>query len=177
MDLVPLDALPRTGWVLRGVASPESIAGHILGTAHLAIALGPQSDPPLDMGRVLGMALLHDAPEARTGDLPQPASRDLPPGAKQAMEDSIAEQLLADLGPSALELWHEYRGNRTRESRFVRLCDKLQLGVRLVGYVETGAGKPLGEFVDGLLALDATEFPAAEELRLEILDSVSHLRP
>ena len=63
LALGPLDALHRTGWVLRGVPRPESVAGHILGVAHMALALAPRVQPPLDLGRVLAMAVLHDAPE------------------------------------------------------------------------------------------------------------------
>ena len=61
LDLGALDALPRTGWLLRGVQPAESVAGHLLGVAHMALALAPRVDLPLDLGRVLAMAVLHDA--------------------------------------------------------------------------------------------------------------------
>lgn len=166
LRLLPLDSLPRTGWVVAGVPDPESIAGHVLGTAHLALALAPRVEPPLDRARVLEMVLVHDLPEAASGDLPRPASAALPPGAKHAMEDRLAEELVAPLGSA--EAWAELRAGETREARFARLCDELQLGVRLVGYRRAGRAG-LGEFAEGLLALDCAEFPPAEELRREIL--------
>jgi len=171
LELLPLDRLPRTGWVLRGISAPESVAGHILGTAHLALTLAPRVTPPLDLGPTLAMALVHDVPEARSGDLPRPASDELPEGAKTAMEDLIAGSLLGALGQPLLANWQEYRAGESREARFVRICDRLQLGVRLVGYLRAGA-RGLGEFEPGLAQLDCSEFPPAAELQGEILRAV-----
>lgn len=169
LRLLPLDALPRTGWALAGVPRPESIAGHILGTAHLALALGPQIDPPINLERLLALTLVHDLPEAASGDLPHPAGQALPEGAKEAMEDRLAAQLAGPLGLE--ELWAEYRLQGSREARLARLCDKLQLGVRLVGYMRAGQ-QGLGEFRPGLESLDCSEFPPADELLREILGAL-----
>ncbi len=169
LRLLSLDGLPRTGWALAGVPRPESIAGHVLGTAHLALALGPRIDPPIDLGRLLALVLVHDIPEAASGDLPLPASRALPPGAKEAMEDSLASALAAPLGLG--DLWGEYQLGESREARLAHLCDKLQLGVRLVGYLRAGQ-LGLDEFRQGLETLDCSEFPPANELLQEILQSL-----
>jgi putative hydrolases of HD superfamily len=168
LELLPLDDLPRTGWVLAGVPRPESIAGHSLGVAQVALALAPACDPPLALDRVLAMAVVHDAPEARTGDLPRPVARHLPGDAKRAMESSIADELLVGLSGVALEAWHEYQDSQTRESRFVHLCDKLQLGVRLVGYLRAGQ-RGLESFSTGLRELDCSEFATCEALHQELL--------
>ena len=145
LALLALDRLPRTGWIQRGVPEPESIAGHVLGTAHLALALAPRVEPALDQGRVLVMVLVHDAPEALTGDLPKAASELLPPGAKQAMESGAAERLFLPHAPDSVAAFREYQAQETREARFARLCDRLQLGVRLVGYRRSGQ-RGLDEF-------------------------------
>lgn len=168
LQLVPLDRLPRTGWVLRGVQAPESIAGHVLGACHLALALGPRVEPGLAMDRVLAQILVHDAPEARSGDLPRPAARHLPAGAKAAMEEALAGELLAGLAPAALPAWREFQAGETREARFAKLCDKLQLGVQLVAYRRQGVGG-LEEFHAGLAALDAAEFPPVAAFQTEVL--------
>ena len=170
LRLLPLDDLPRTGWILGGVSQPESVAGHILGTSHLALALSPQVEPPLELGRVLAMALVHDAPEAGSGDLPRPAAIHLPEGAKKQMEDALAGEVLAPLSGPATEAWAEYSAQETREARFVALCDSLQMGVRWVGYQRAG-WRGLGNFEAHFSALDCREFPAAEALRQEILGS------
>ena len=172
LRLLPLDDLPRTGWILGGVSQPESVAGHILGTAHLALALAPQIKPPLELGRVLAMALVHDAPEALSGDLPRPAAAHLPEGAKDQMEEALAGEILSPLSGPATEAWAEYTAQETREARLVALCDSLQLGVRLVGYQRAGWGG-LTDFEAQFSALDCGEFPPAEALRQGILGSGS----
>ncbi len=138
LALLTLDDLPRTGWILRGVERPESVAGHVLGVAHAALALAPRVVPPLDLGLVLAMALVHDAPEARTGDLPRPAATHLPPGAKANLEARIAQEVVHPLSGPAAEAFAEYQAGASREARFVRACDRIQLGVRLLGYERAG---------------------------------------
>ncbi len=171
LGLLPLDRLPRTGWVQGGVSDPESIAGHLLGTAHIALALGPRIEPSLDLERVLAMALVHDLPEAASGDLPRPAAAHLPPGAKARMEDELARELVEPLSDAAARAWREYSKRETREARFVALCDTLQLGVRLVGYERARRGG-LGSFHAVLAELDCDGFPPAEALRLEIMGAL-----
>ncbi len=164
LALGPLDALPRTGWVLRGVPAPESVAGHMLGVAHVALALAPRVEPPLDLGRVLAMAVLHDGPEAISGDLPQPASRHLPAGAKAAMETSIAEEIIAPLSEAAKAAYGEYQSGKTPEARFVKACDTLQMGVRLVAY-EAQGHQGLAEFWRSVAGADMEEFPPCRRLQ------------
>ena len=171
VELGALDQLPRTGWIQRGVPNPESVAGHILGTAYVALHLAARVQPSLDLGRVLALALVHDAPEALSGDLPRAASQLLPAGAKRTMELRAAERLLAPLDGRAAEDVADYAEGRTREARFVRLCDKLQLGIRLLGYLRAGQ-RGLDDLRGGLEALDCSEFGAAEELRRELVDAL-----
>ena len=132
------------------------------------LALAPRVEPALDLGRALSLALLHDAPEALTGDLPRSASRLLPEGAKAAMEEGAAQELLPALSPTALGLWREYSAGSSREARFVRTCDRLQLGLCLVAYVRAGR-RGLEEFRATVAGLDTSEFPAASDLKAEIL--------
>jgi len=171
LGLLPLDSLPRTGWVLRGVEGPESIAGHALGVAHVALAMAGRvtrdEGGPLALGRVLAMALVHDAPEALSGDLPRPATRHLPDGAKAAMERALAEEVVAPLSADAARAHAEYEAQATPEARFVKGCDRIQLGVRLLGYERAGR-RGLDEFW-GTLAGEFGEFACLEALRAAIL--------
>ena len=123
------------------------------------------------MERVLAMALVHDAPEALTGDLPRTAAVHLPPGAKHAMEGEIARDLVEPLSTAAARAWSEYQSRETRESCLVALCDRLQLGVRLVGYQREGRSG-LDEFRRGLEELDCTGFAPAQALLDEILEAL-----
>lgn len=168
LALQPLEWLPRTGWVMHGIAAPETIAGHVLGSCHAILALGPRVDPPLDVYRALVLALVHDAPEALIGDWPRTAARLLPEGTKARVEEIAAREVLGRLSADAEERFAEFRAQKTREARFARLCERLQLGVRLIGYLRLGIGG-LEEFVETIRALDCSEFPPAEALRGEIL--------
>lgn len=164
LALGPLDALPRTGWVLRGVSQPESVAGHILGVAHVALALAPRVEPALDLGRVLSMAILHDAPEAVSGDLPKPATRHLPKGAKATMEAEIAREVVAPLSEAAWNAYREYEAGKTPEARFVKACDTLQMGIRLVAY-ESRGHRGLAEFWGSVADTNMEEFDACRRLQ------------
>ena len=98
LELQALDRLPRTGYALRGVDDPESIAEHGFHLCVLVWALAADM-PGLDLGHALELALVHDLPEIRIGDLPRTAGRYLPAGAKateaQLEEIRIAVRALA----------------------------------------------------------------------------------
>ena len=63
-SLLALDRLPRTGWLLAGIEDPETIAGHIVSTAHVVLALAPEVSPALDVDRAIALAVVHDSAEA-----------------------------------------------------------------------------------------------------------------
>jgi len=172
LALLPLGRLPRTGWIQHGVPDPETIAAHSQGVAHVVLGLGPRVEPALDVDRALALALVHDAPEALTGDLPRPGAALLPPGAKRAAENAAAEVLLLPLSAHALERYREYTAGETREARFVRLCDRLQLGVQLLAYRRSGQ-RGLGDFDAVVEGLDCGEFEPAARLREELLQRLA----
>lgn len=167
LTLQALQDLPRTGWIQHGVAEPERIAGHILGAQYLALSLQESASQKLDLGHVLELLLVHDAPEAVLGDWPRGAARLLPAGAKAHAESGAADQVLGPLSARARECFREYAAGQTPEARFARLCDRLQLAVRLYAYRVRGQGG-LEDFEKGLADLDASAFPAAQELLEEI---------
>jgi putative hydrolase of HD superfamily len=168
LPLLALDRLPRTGWLMAGVGAPESVAAHSLGTALVALALAPRVRPELDVERAIALAVVHDVPEALLTDLPKCAAELLPAGAKAVAEERAAKQLLGPLGPEALALFDELAAGTTREARFVRLCDRLHLGLRWLGYRREGA-RGLEGFRAGLVALECGEFAPCAELKAELL--------
>ena len=173
LQLNALSRLPRTGWLLAGVPDPESIAAHSLGTAQLAMVLGPKVDPPLSVERAISLAVVHDAAEALVTDLPRVSARLFPDGAKAAAEEKAAGELFSE-APEALGLWTEYQEQQTREARFARICDKLHLGVQLLAYVRSGA-RGLDEFRVGLEGLDLEDFAPCHALRDELFAALDRL--
>ena len=172
LRLTALDRLPRSGWVQAGVPRPETIAGHVVGTAYLVLALGPEVRPELDLDRAVALAVVHDAGEAVLTDLPRTASRLFPPGAKAGAEAQAAEELLGALSPTAAERVAEALGDGTREARFVRLCDRLQMGVQLLAYHRIGL-RGLDEFRVSIEGMDCSEFEACARLREALLERLS----
>ncbi len=173
ISLLALDRLPRTGWALAGVEDPETIAGHVLSTAHLVLALAPQVEPPLDVDRAIALTVIHDSPEAWTGDLPKHASEQLPNGAKRELEARAADSLLSGLSQLARARHEEYAQAESRESRFVRLCDKLQLGVQLLVYRRAGRGG-LEDFMETLKTLDSSAFAPVALFHSELLSALEN---
>ena len=167
LQLNALARLPRSGWLQGGLAKVESVADHSQGTAQMALILGPRVTPALDVERAISLAVVHDAAEALVTDLPHPASRLLPDGAKHTAERGAAQELFGD-DPSALALWEDVHANGSREARFVRACDKLHLGLQLLVYLRAGA-RGLEGFEDGLVELDLKEFAPCEALRNELV--------
>jgi len=168
VQLTALDRLPRTGWLLRAVPDPESIAGHTRSTAYVALACMSKIEPALDGERVLSLALLHDAAEASSGDIPRQAGRNLPPGAKRAMEARLCESLFDGLPEAFTNAPAEMREQSSREARFVHACDEVQLGVQGLVYHRRGQ-RGLDAFRAAIAELDCSEFPPLEALREEIL--------
>lgn len=137
IEYATLKDVERTGWVLRGVDSPESVADHSWGTAQLCLMFAPHvaADPgfaTLDPYRTVSMALVHDLAEVRVGDIPQRMD-DADRAARAAEKAALEHQAMIGLttmddpdgssGASLMmirDLWSEYEAARTPAARFVR---------------------------------------------------------
>ncbi len=175
--LSKLKGEPRTGWLDRGIPPPqvESVADHSLGVALLAWACAVERQAQgatLDPARVALLALLHDLPEAETGDFPpyDPTDLSTQTGAeerrafldrrhirdeetaslKRAHEDAAMRQLLNVLPPtvqSALEsLWDELRHGTSAESQFVKQIDRLETFLQSRAYLDQMPTAPMDSF-------------------------------
>jgi putative hydrolase of HD superfamily len=151
VELMRLKALPRTGWLLRGVRAVESIADHTFGVAWIAMLLADRAVARglrVNVEKVLRLALLHDLSEARTGDLPSTIKpyfpgTTLPQADQQAARDIL--EPLGEIGANYLTLWHEYEQRSSLEARLVKAADKLDLLLQAREY-EKGGANNLREF-------------------------------
>ncbi len=138
-----LKALPRRGWVLRGVAAPESVAAHAWGVATLALLLCP---PEVNRERAMAMALLHDLAEVVVGDV-TPVDP-MTPGEKHVAEWAALQHLLAPLpqAQALAELWQDFEAGQSAEARWVRSLDKVDMALQALRYARE-AGLDAGEFL------------------------------
>jgi len=139
LEVAQLKALPRAGWVRQGVPAPESVAAHSFGVAWLAALLCP---PELDRLRVLEIALMHDVPEVRAGDITPHDGVDR--AEKRRREAAAAAGLLGAL-PCALAAWADYDAGQSPEARFVHELDKLDMGLQALLYAQEHPGLDLAE--------------------------------
>lgn len=167
-ELQILDRVPRSGYVLRGVADGESVAEHSWHVLFLVWALGLRV-PDLDLTRALELALVHDLAELRVGDLPSTAKRYFEPGAKAEAERAAMEEILAPLPERTRDLFAEYQEGKTREARLVKACDKLQLLVKVDVYETWGAGG-LAEFWNNPENFPDEEFEPVRRVLEELLE-------
>jgi len=138
----------RTGWVQRGVPNAENVAAHSFGVVFVALVLAQTIEEPLDLGRLLAMAALHDLPEALTTDIPTPAWRYLPPGIKTEVERGAMQEILAEatFSPAFMSLWEELHASETAEAHLVHDADKLEMYLQATVYEKQTGNQQLREF-------------------------------
>jgi putative hydrolase of HD superfamily len=162
LEVQALDRIPRSGYVLRGVADPESVTEHTWHVLLLVWMLGPRIEG-IDVHRAMEIALVHDLAELRIGDLPRTSSHYFPAGAKKEAEAAAMADVLAPVAARALPLFEEYQQGTTPEARLVKACDKLQLMLKVTVYERWGTGA-LAEFWDNPDNFPDGGFPAVREL-------------
>jgi putative hydrolase of HD superfamily len=154
-----LKRLPRTGWLLNGVQPCESVADHTTGVALLTLALAGALnadwqavglDRPLDAGRAVMLAVLHDLAESIVTDLPKRSAQLLGAEIKRRAEAEALESILAGLPESSdyTTLWAEYIANASPEARLVHDADALEMVHQALQYERAGH-RTLDEFWRG----------------------------
>jgi len=150
----PLEALARayalknetrTGWQLREVEDPESVAAHTWGVATLVVRFCPAD---LDRERALALAAVHDVAEAETGDVATRAETGAQAvdGAEKARRERAAmEGPLAGLGEEVRNLQDEYEARESPEARFVKDMDLLDTCLQALVYEREGRYDPDAE--------------------------------
>lgn len=128
-----LKRTPRTGWQFLGSGS-ESVAEHIFRTALIAYALADRT-PGVDRDKTLKLALFHDLPEARTGDLNYMNQKYV-----KADEESAARDMTRGLpfGNEMEGLLAEFREQSSVEARIARDADNLEMLLQLKEHHDIG---------------------------------------
>ncbi|WP_336136149.1 HD domain-containing protein [Natronomonas amylolytica] len=156
----------RTGWQLRGIERPESVAAHSWGVSLLVVRFCPSD---LDRERALELAAVHDVAEAEVGDIATRAETDaqtVDEAEKECRERAAMDGPLAGLGEDIREVWEEYEARESPEARFVKDMDLLDTCLQALVYEREGRYDPDAdnEHFEEYDALD--EFFATSEPRI-----------
>lgn len=125
-EAMMLKRTPRTGYQFLGHGR-ESVAEHSFGVTILAFTL-VRMHGGADLGKTMELALFHDLPEARTGDLNYMNKRYASMNEQKAMDDA-AEGL--SFGPELKELWAEWSACTTIEAKLAADADQLDMILEL----------------------------------------------
>jgi putative hydrolase of HD superfamily len=167
-DCLALKDERRTGWQLRGVDDPESVAAHSWGVALLCLAFADDAGVDVDADRALGLAVVHDLAEAWTGDFPtrvDAADEPISPEEKARRERAVMADVGAQL-PEVEALWEAYEKRDDGDdetARFVKDMDLIDMCLQALVYERDGRYDE-GTFESDYDALD--EFFATAEPRL-----------
>lgn len=135
-----LESLPRTGWIVSGIPSPESIAAHVYMVSVTALWIADQIDEPVNKERVMRIALLHDAGEAMLTDLPWPVKRFVDPDVLHDAEERATRIIFEHSPDSWPEAVSEYNAADSLEARIVKAADRIQMLAKALQYASQGHG-------------------------------------
>jgi putative hydrolase of HD superfamily len=128
-----LKRTPRSGWQFLGAGS-ESVADHVFRAAMIAFVLA-RMEEGVDADHALQLALVHDLPEARTGDLNYVNQKYVTPDEARAADDLSAGLPFAD---ELRGLLAEYRAEATPESIVAHDADQLEMLLELKEHIDKG---------------------------------------
>jgi len=128
-----LKKTPRTGYQFLG-SGAESVADHSFRTTVIGYVLATL-EPEADRNRVLLMCLLHDLPEARTGDHNYVNKRYVTVDESKAIKDQVRELAF---GNEIIALISEFNAGDTLEARLSKDADQLDLILELKQALDTG---------------------------------------
>jgi putative hydrolase of HD superfamily len=150
IEIGKLKRLKRTGWILRGVKNPETVAQHTFQMTIISWFLGETKG--LDTNKTVKIALIHDLCEVYAGDQTpyDPILGSDKKNAKKIMEKpprvpyakrlewllqkrakewkaivKLTSRLPKALQDEIIELWVDFEEGLTKEGRFVSQVDKM----------------------------------------------------
>ncbi len=132
-----LKHLPRSGYQFLGAGS-ESVAEHSFMITFIAFVIA-QIEPDINQMRLIQMCLLHDLPEARTGDLNYVQKKYAVVNEEKAIDD-ITRSI--PFGNTIKDLLEELNGGKTRESLLAKDADQLSFILELKYMEDTGRKGP-----------------------------------
>ena len=132
-----LKKIPRSGYHFLG-AGKESVAEHTFSVSFIAFVMA-QIEPDVDALRLIAMCLVHDLPEAKTGDLNYVQKKYVTANEKKAVKE-IARTL--PFGTTLSDLMAEFNARESKESKLAHDADQLALILDLKSLSDIGYEPP-----------------------------------
>lgn len=148
-----LKRIKRTGWWFAQIKDPESIAEHSHRAALVGMILAALEGA--DPNRTALLAVLHDTPETRIGDIPHIGRRYL---TAAPAEDVVADQVEDMPDPVAALITGavgEFESGESPEARCAKDADRLECLIQAVEYRHGGAG--VEEWINSSMSALKTE--------------------
>ncbi len=151
-NVLELKDLERTGWKVREVRMPESVADHSFFVALLCLLYAEEEG--LNAGRCVSLALAHDLHESICGDICTREfehEQEVPNAEKKRIEASAMEELLKTAPEgrrgTLRAISMEYFDQKSGEAVFVRDMDMVEMCLQALYYVKKErTTQDLGDF-------------------------------
>lgn len=132
-----LKEIPRSGYHFLGVGK-ESVAEHSFSTTFIAYVMS-QLLPEADALKLITMCLIHDFPEARTGDLNAVHKQYVTADDSKALRDATGGLFFADKMTALIQ---EFEAGVSIEAKLARDADQLALILELKELIDIGYEPP-----------------------------------
>ena len=132
-----LKKIPRSGYHFLGVGK-ESVAEHSFSVSFIAFVMA-QMEPDVDALRLIAMCLVHDLPEAKTGDLNYVQKKYVAADENKAMNEITRE---LPFGTTLSDLIVEFNARESMESKLAHDADQLALILDLKTLSDIGYEPP-----------------------------------
>ena len=132
-----LKHLSRAGWLLLGIAQPETVAEHSFRVGVVGIMLAAM-EGGADPGRTAALCLLHDAHETRIGDVPSVGRAYVTTAAPEAVSVHQTSAMPEAVAKVMQDITAEYEATETLESRLAHDADKIETFLQAIEYETQG---------------------------------------
>ena len=132
-----LKEIPRSGFHFLGIGK-ESVADHSFMVTFIAYIMSKMF-PDVDALKLISMSLIHDLPEARTGDLNYVQKKYVTADEEKAIKDTLCD---IPFGESIAELIEEFNEGKSTEARLAHDADQIALILELKSLSDIGSAAP-----------------------------------
>ncbi len=132
-----LKFIPRSGFPFLG-AGRETVAEHSFSVTFIGYVMS-RLVPGVDALRLISMCLVHDLPEARTGDLNYVNKKYVTADEHQAIRDAMRH---VPFGDELISMVTEFKQQETLEARLAHDADQLAFILDLKSISDTGHTTP-----------------------------------